>query len=838
MGELEQIGVEAIVEGLSNFAGDMQTMQKSFEGVSSSSTFLEQALGMAGDALQSFGDFIVHIAEYTIGGLLKDAIQGIIGYIDDMIKGTIEAGSEFQTLELRLQGLNTYELSKSVGDYNTAAAQAVEVTREQLEWLQKLAVTTPYDATDIANVYTLARSYGFVDEESRSLTESITNFAAGMGLGNEQIERIIINFGQMQQQGKITTRELTDLARGAFVPVNDIMEKVIDNMQKSGGVSSAFADEIAKLSDKLKGYEEQLIIAEKRQQEFGDTTKESVRMANQAKIDDLKQKIAETTAEIAEYNNAASGTGEITKEMFDKMKKAGIPAEEFIKAFIETTGERFPEAGKKMARTLEGATNNLQDLAKSILGLDVVKPIFDVLGGKIADFVDSFSSTEKFDQFTAAAQGVGLAIADILEKVLGLAPSSESLVDNIILGLQNLSAWLTENSDSIVQWAKDLGDWIANVVVPAIRDQLVPWIRDELVPAIASFISWIWDHREGIMNFFAQIALLIINNLVPFIRDQLIPAVQTLIGWLTEHWDEILPWLILVVQGFIAFEIIMTVVKWVSALIAGFLGFVAVVVGTIVSLLSVGKTIVEVGVFLLGLLANVMLIKFAFDLWQQAVDTAARVIALVLNNLARDLRDNINVIKYYLDSGDWFHAGQAVILSIIEGLYSVLGSLGYVGQQIANAVGGNLDGELWRFYYFGANIVNGIIEGINGNVGALSDALVNAAQQAWNQFTEFWQMNSPSKLSDKGGENIMVGLVNGITDKISAAQAAMSKAASSIAMPMMELPSVAQSMSVAAPSTVSTNYQTTNNMNLTINSSANTEPIIQDYNMLSSLAGA
>lgn len=835
---MEEIGVEALVEGLTSFVGDMQTMQKSFEGVSSSSTFLEQALGVAGDALQGFGDFIVHIAEYTIGGLLNDAIQGIIGLFSEMASSALDSAKDLQTLELRLQGLNFAEKKNEIQDYESAQRAATQATQEQLDWIRRLSAQTIFDPNKIADVYFLARSYQFTDEQARGLTDSILNFTSGMGLSDEAIKRIIINLGQMQQQGKITQRDLNDLARGAFVPVNTILNEMTANLQDNGVAQELLSGSLQKLKDNLSDYETQLAIALQKQSEFGENTKDSVRMANQAKIDELQDKIQKTTAELTSMGAAADGSGELTVEMFDKMKKAGLPVEEFMKAFEQFVGENFVNANKNMTRTLDGSIERAKNFIKTIIGWDILKPILDTLGESLSQVMDSFSTDENITRFQTAGGAVAEAINSILVQILGLAPTAEGFVDTIITSLEGLATWLTENSDSIVQWAKDLGDWIANVVVPAIRDQLVPWIRDELVPAIADFIGWIWDHREGIMNFFGQMAMLIINNLVPFIRDQLIPAVQTLIGWLTEHWDEILPWLILVVQGFIAFEIIMTVVKWVSALIAGFLGLVATVVATIVSFITVGKTVVEAGALILGLLSNVMLIKFAFDLWQQAVNTAARVIALVLNNLARDLRDNINVIKYYLDSGDWFHAGQAVILSIIEGLYSVLGSLGYVGQQIANAIGGNLDGEMWRFYYFGQNIVNGIIEGINGNVGALADAMLNAAQQAWNQFTEFWQMQSPSKLADKGGENIMAGLVNGITDKIASAQDAMAKAAESIALPMMQLPSVAQSMSVAAPSTVNTNYQTTNNMNLTINSSANTEPIIQDYNMLSSLAGA
>ena len=39
------------------------------------------------------------------------------------------------------------------------------------------------------------------------------------------MERIIYNFAQMRQAGKVTGTELRDLARGAFMPVNDILNE-------------------------------------------------------------------------------------------------------------------------------------------------------------------------------------------------------------------------------------------------------------------------------------------------------------------------------------------------------------------------------------------------------------------------------------------------------------------------------------------------------------------------------------------------------------------------------------------------------------------------------------
>lgn len=834
---MEQIGVEALVEGLMQFKGDMGDMQSSFESVAGSSTLLERALGVVSDALGSFGEFVVNIAEVTLGVLLRDAVMAAIDYFNELVSGVIEAGNEFQTLQLRLENINISDMIQQGKDYTAASQEAVDMTQQQLEWIQKLAASTPYDATDIANVYTLARSYGFADDMAQQITESISNFAAGMGLGNQEIQRIIINFGQMVQQGKITTREMTDLARGAFVPVNDIMQRVTENMQANGGIAEGLAETISKLREKLQGYQEQLLLAEQRQSEFTDKTSESVRMANQLKIDELKGKINDITDEIGGLEAAASGTGEVTQEMFDKLKKAGLPAEEFIKAFIDTVGERFPEASKRMARTMQGALDNLQDLFKSVLGLNAIKPVFDVLGGAVADFVEKFQSPENWSRFTAAAQQLGTVLAEIFTRLLGLAPGAQSMIDGLIGGIEGLASWLAENQDSIVQWAADLAMWIRDEVVPAIRDQLVPFIRDQLVPAVKDFISFIWDHREDILAFFSTMADFIINQLVPFIADKLIPAVQELIGWLTEHWGDILPWLEKIAIAFVAFEIIQTIAKWVLGLVAAFIGLVVGIIGFVASVwTAIQAGTVMTGV-ILAIIANLMIFKFIWETLQAVIETGANILKVVLQNLFADLADNIARIKQAIADGNWFEVGKQIILAIVEGVRSVAGSLFEINRIIMESIGNTLGYAALDFYNFGANIIYGIINGIQQNSGALSDALWNVAQQAWDSFTSFWDMQSPSGLGEEGGQNIVAGIEKGIMSSIGVLQGAMQSASMAIVAPLAQAPSVAAASVASAAAGNTTNNATTNNFNLAINSSADTEPIMQDFSMMQSLAG-
>lgn len=157
---MEKIGVAAVVEGLESFLGDMGKMDDAIRNLVSPTNILGTAFGALGDVLGSVGGFVVNTLAHAFGELLADAIQFVVTQVKELIHATIEAGKEFQTLSLRLNTLNFNDMTESEQRLEDAQHAATEETKEQLTWLQRLAATTPYDNTDISNVYTLARGYG------------------------------------------------------------------------------------------------------------------------------------------------------------------------------------------------------------------------------------------------------------------------------------------------------------------------------------------------------------------------------------------------------------------------------------------------------------------------------------------------------------------------------------------------------------------------------------------------------------------------------------------------------------------------------------------------------
>lgn len=777
---MERIGVAAVVEGLSSFLGDMSKMDDSIRSLVSPTNILGSAFGALGNILGDVGGFIVNTLAHAFGELLADAIQFVITQIRELITATIEAGKEFQTLSLRLNTLNFNDLTESEQGFSNAQELATDKTREQLSWLQRLAATTPYDNTDISNVYTLARGYGFMDEEARGLTNTVIDFTSGMGLSSVEMVRIIKNFGQMQSLGKVMQRDLNDLATGAFVPVN----KVLEMMRLETGLAG---------------------------------------------------------------------------DEFDDFRTSAEGVDSFLRNFTKLVEDDFGGAAQKMARTFGAATDNVKDFVKSVFGLNVVKPILDVLGGRIADFMDELTSEDRWNTIVGIADRIGVSASGIVEDIIGLAPGVEGMADAVVVALEGIADWLDENKDDIVNFVKDIVKGFKDELLPAIqqvwaflfgsegepgaiqkfgawlKDEFLPFIQREVIPAVEDLIDAITGKvaepktgelpdqvkREeeepkttALQNVVASVVA--ISTALPavlallgaigtaimvafggdqtqtfaeFITNTLIPAIQELTVWINENQEavgllfkallllEIIGFIIGLVVSFIVFLVgmavaIVAVVAGVLALIAAFLNFA--IVGVVIGL-----------------------IVLQFKIMQFAFTAAVGALKIMIDTIIADfVRFKDNIIRTFTEmkaaivSQDWAGAGKALIA--------------------------------------------GFMRGISAMVPALMALVTKIAKNALAALEKVFKIKSPSAEMFDIGEMIMKGLAKGVTDSAGMAVKAMSKTASAVLAAAN--PKVAYTMATTAPS--QNTYQTNNNFNASFNSNTKNESLMQDFSMLQSLVGA
>lgn len=127
-----------------------------------------------------------------------------------VVGGIIEVGSEFEQLQISFETM--------LGSADKATALIKELT--------KFAIKTPFELKDVSKGAKSLLAFGIAEEKILPTLKSLGDVAAGLSV---PIERLILNFGQVQAQTKLTGRELRDFAI-AGVP---LLQVLADNMGKT-----------------------------------------------------------------------------------------------------------------------------------------------------------------------------------------------------------------------------------------------------------------------------------------------------------------------------------------------------------------------------------------------------------------------------------------------------------------------------------------------------------------------------------------------------------------------------------------------------------------------------
>lgn len=730
---MEKIGVEAVVEGLAGFLGDMKKMDSAISGLVPGTKLLENAFGFLGNTIDGFVNFTLNTLAHALGELVADAIEFVIQKIGEFVQSSIELGSELQRLKVELTNLNLPSSVDDIKDWNKALSDASEASKEQLEWLQKLAVVAPFGPAQIADIYTAARTMDLADDEAKQLTKSILEFAAGFNLGNVEAERIILNLRQMGARGKITGRELSDLARGAKLPLEDVMQRIADIKNAMEGTTLTAADVMAEIS--------------------------------------------------------APG--------------AGLPVDLFIQAFEQMTKEepRFAGAMGRLGKTVKFASQNFKEFLTT-LGGSIITPILDVIGKRISTITDQFVtfsetgdliSTKKWDRVKAAVDSIGASITSLISTALGFAPSAESIADEIVKSFEGIADWFKKHRSDITDWIITSSRWINNVLIPDIQ-RVVRWLFGTSMEkgAIQKFGQWL---EETFMPLLGKVWNWVKETLVPFMEDKL-PGLLDALGslgdsilevigaifdnekttdtswvddlttgikdfatWVSENKDTIAQWVERLVTATVYLAILIsllsTAVGWIATITAAFFNWWVISDPLAKALLAIGLAIA--GWNLLTLIAPLLLIialiaglELDWALLKAFFLEFVTVFKAGWKDMADNAAESVQRIKDAIQSGDWIQVGLEIVRSVAQAI---------------------LD--------FGWMI---------------GDALVSAVNKSFNQLTS------------------LIGLPD-----------------MSVLLP--------GSNSTMAGSSVNSNTTNTNNYNLNINSSAQHEPIVQDFFMMQSFHG-
>lgn len=167
------------------------------------------------------------IAEFAIGNLLSAGIQKIGGAIAGAAQEALTAYSNFERLGMSLESLVAKEVQNSGGAKSMADAMklAAPQAKELLNWTQKLAIESPLTQAGVANAFRTAMAYGYTTKEAKKLTETMVDFTAATGKGEDTLGLVAYALGQIRGSDKLLTQDLRQLMN-AGIDVNGILAKM------------------------------------------------------------------------------------------------------------------------------------------------------------------------------------------------------------------------------------------------------------------------------------------------------------------------------------------------------------------------------------------------------------------------------------------------------------------------------------------------------------------------------------------------------------------------------------------------------------------------------------
>lgn len=114
---------------------------------------------------------------------------------------------------------------------------SAEEVDKMLKHLFKTAAETPFEFADVTTAARKFLAFGFTAKETTSYLDSVGNAIAGIGGGNDEIQRMIIALGQMQAKGRVMGQELlqiTELGIPAYQILKEELNLTTEQVRRIG----------------------------------------------------------------------------------------------------------------------------------------------------------------------------------------------------------------------------------------------------------------------------------------------------------------------------------------------------------------------------------------------------------------------------------------------------------------------------------------------------------------------------------------------------------------------------------------------------------------------------
>ncbi len=709
---------------------------------------------------------------------VKDIVAGIAGVqigtaiargLKDIVSGAINAASEGEQFRITL----------------TNMTGSAEEANSVLQDMSQFALSSPFDLDSVLTGTRRLMAYGYTAEEAEQSLRSIGDAAAGLGTGEEGIERITTALGQMHQKGTVQAEEMRQLAEAGIpawqyladtlgVDVSQAMKMVQSRSVDAKTGIDAITNGMENGTKNARGYAGQMEAQSK--------TLTGV-------LSNLKDAFQITMMQLSEtqgYKDFVGALQDILNNMqpllqsvfpaFSAGLEGAAAAVKGLGAVIQSVGGIFSAFGDALNNIanntlISGSGGAFTTVAGTIKQLG---GSFVSLGSALGDTINIFEQMiEDFGKSTGAARLAQGAI-DLFK---GVVDGTKTAVQGINEYLEDLGKWLDElgGKTAFNDIMSKLGDIMSTLGdnIKKVVKQIKKWSENsEQAHQIAFILTGVLKVLQGVINGVSR-ALKVFFSIFTSGNDAIGPMIGAIVK---------------LIELYMIYKGVLLAVKTVQLIVkaAGdILAFAELAWGAILDLLTGKLTLAKLATALFGdtLLANplVLVISLVIMLvlalayyftqtedgrkkWKQFTDalqtgmqnvqnffaTAGGIIQGIWNNVVGFFQGIPGAISGFFQgipgaiSGFFSSAGSTVqgIWSGIVGFFSgVPGAISGFFQSIPGAISG--------FFSSAGSAIQGIWNNIVGWFGGIPGRILGALGDVGN-------------LLYSAGSSIMQGFFNGL----------------------------------------------------------------------------
>ena len=490
-------------------------------------------------------------------------------------------------------------------------------------------------------------------------------------------------------------------------------------------------------------------------------------------------------------NEISKRTGESMEQLRERMSQGGISAKEVEQAFIDATsaGGQFANGMEAASKTTQGMISTLKDNATALVG-QVFEPISNSIKNELLPaalgYVEQLTNAFEKDGLPGLINAVGDCLDQIMTKVETSGPQIINQVFEVVSQIINR---LNQSLPEMVR----IGTQLMQNIMDGLRTtlpQLGP-IAAQIAPLV---VQTVLEYKSTLLNTGIEIITQIVQGLAqkaPEIVQTMTRCLDDLIKTITTNLPQFLDAagqiIMSLADGILKnidktvsaiSDVITTCIKWITDNLDKFLDAALQIIMALVD--GITKNIDKVVDAIIQLVEK--MIAWIIDNLDKIIDTAVKIVM----TLAETIIDNIpkiidaiiqlitQMLNWIIDNLDKvIETAVKIVLALASGLIKaipkLLESVGKIVSSILTA--------LWdlvkKIPEIGINIVKGLWEGIKSMASWIGDQVAGFFGGIIDGAKKLLGIQSPSRVFAGIGENIGLGLAEGIRDSAGVVQAAM-----------------------------------------------------------------